>query len=83
MEKYEKESKRPGAWVTTTVSGTVVGCQGATCEVFIMASKDGREKRGDDGAFEFERKTREMRRVTRMRTSLPVGGDGAISSTCI
>ena len=69
--------------MATVVSGTVVGCQGATCEVLRIVSKDGREKRGDEGAFEFERKSREMRRVTRMRTSLPVGGDGAISSTCI
>lgn len=67
--------------MTTVVSGTVVGCQGGACEVFRIASKDG-EKRGEDVGFEFERKSREMRRVTRMRTSLPVGGDGAISSTC-
>jgi hypothetical protein len=77
---HDKNKKRPGAWVTTVVSGTVVvgcGCQGATCEVLRI---DG-EKRGEDGAFEFERKRREMRRVTRIRTSLPVGGGGAISST--
>lgn len=78
---YDKNNERPGAWVTTVVSGTVVGCQGATCEVLRIASKDG-EKRDEDGVFEFERKSREMRRVTRMRTSLPVGGGGAISSTC-
>jgi hypothetical protein len=50
------------------------------CEVLRIASK-GREKRGVDGLFEFERKTREMRRIIRMSTSLLVGGDdGAIIS---
>ena len=80
----DKKYQRPGAWVTTVVCGTIVGCQGATCELEVLRIelKDG-GKRGEDGAFEFERKTREMRRVTRMRTSLPVGGDGAITSTCI
>ena len=48
------------------------------CEVLRIASK-GREKICADGLFEFERKTRETRRIMRMRTSLPVGGDGDMS----
>ena len=69
--------------MTSVVSGTAVGCHGTTCEVLRITSTDGREKRGEDGAFEFERKIKEMRRDMRIRTSLPVGGDGAMSSTCI
>jgi hypothetical protein len=48
------------------------------CQVSEVLRIDGWEKRGFDGVFKFERKTRIKRRITRMRTSLLVGGDGAI-----
>jgi len=46
--------------------------------VLRIVSKDGREKIGLAGLFKLERKTRKKKRIKRMRTSLLVGGAGAI-----